>query len=217
MNILPPFDLLPTLLVGLKVTIQLTILSSILAFFVSFFVGFCRLSKYKIVRIISTIYVEFFRGTSMLVQLFWVYFVLPVFGLDFSAMHAGILVLGLNFGAYCSEVVRSAILAIPKTQTEAGISLNMTSTQIMSKIVLPQAFVIMLPSYGNYLIELLKCTALVSLITLNDLMFQGVLLNSSTFRTIEIYSLVLVMYFLLAYPLTLGVRWFERKFSEGRA
>ncbi len=212
----PPFDILPILLRGVGVTLELTLLSAILAFCMSFLVGFGRLAKFTPIRILAVVYTEFFRGTSLLVQLFWVYFVLPLLNVNLSAMQAGILILGLHFGAYGSEVVRSSILAIPKGQTEAGTVLNMKSSQILWRIILPQAFLMMIPSFGNYLIELLKATAIVSLITLNDLMFQGTMLQNTTLRTTETFGMVLLLYFCLAYPLTLGVRWVERKLSVGR-
>ncbi|ATW27043.1 ectoine/hydroxyectoine ABC transporter permease subunit EhuC [Candidatus Formimonas warabiya] len=210
-------DIIPFLLNGLGVTIQLTVMAAILAFMVAFIVGLARLSKYRIMRIAAKIYVEFFRGTSLLVQLFWAYFVLPLFGLELTAMQAGVMIMGLNYGAYSSEIVRSAILAIPKGQTEAGVALNLSPRQIMFQIILPQAFLIMLPPFGNNLIELLKGTALVSLITLSDLMFQGVKMNMTTMRTTEVFTSILLIYFVLAYPLTLGVRWCEKKLSAGRA
>lgn len=213
----PPFDILSVLFRGVGVTIELTLFAAVLAFIVSFIIGFGRLSKFRIIRILATVYTEFFRGTSLLVQLFWSYFVLPFFGIKLSAMQAGILILGLNFGAYGSEVVRSSILAVPVGQTEAGTVLNMKPKQIMRRIILPQAFMMMIPTFGNNLIELLKATALVSLITLNDLMFQGTMYQNTTLRTTETFSFVLIMYFCLAYPLTLGVRWFERKLTVGRA
>jgi polar amino acid transport system permease protein len=142
----------PFLLKGVVITIELTVMAAVLAFIMSFIAGFARLSKYAIVRVITQIYVEVFRGTSLLVQLFWVYFVLPFFGIELSAMMTGVLVLGLNYGAYGSEVIRSSILAIPKGQIEAGIALNMSSNLIMRKVILPQALLIMLPPLGNYLI-----------------------------------------------------------------
>jgi len=213
----PPFDLIPVLIRGAGVTVKLTLFSAVLAFIVAFIIGFGRVSKTKAIRALSTVYVEFFRGTSLLVQLFWAYFVLPFWGIHLSAIQAGILVLGLNYGAYSSEIVRSSILAIPKGQTEAGMALNMTYRQILRRIILPQAFLLMLPPFGNILIELLKGTALVSLITLSDLMFQGVLIRSTTLRTTETFTLVLLMYFIMALPLTTGVRWFEKRLSRGRA
>jgi polar amino acid transport system permease protein len=130
---------------------------------------------------------------------------------------AGVLALGLNAGAYGSEVVRSAILAVDTGQTEAGIALNFTPWQRMLRIILPQAFVMMLPAFGNLQIELLKGTALVSLITLSDLTYQAMILNASTLKTTEIFSLLLIMYFLIAWPLTRGVRWLEQRLSVGRS
>jgi polar amino acid transport system permease protein len=124
--------------------------------------------------------------------------------------------IGLNYGAYGAEVVRSSILAIPKEQTEAAIALNMTWFQRTRLVILPQAFLIMLPTFGNLLIELLKGTSLVSLVTITDLTYQGVLLNTTTLKTTEIFSLMLVMYFVIAMPLTMGVRWLERRASIGR-
>ena len=214
---IPILDLLPALLPGVGITVQLTVLSACLAFVIAFVLGFARLSKNSLIRIVATAIVEFFRGTSLLVQLFWAYFVLPLFGVQLSAMEAGIFILGLHYGAYSSEVVRSSIMAIPKGQTEAGVALNLTPLQIMFRIILPQAIVRMLPSFGNTLIEMLKGTALVSLITLSDLMFRGVLIRSTTFRTTETFTLVLLMYFVLALPLTIGVRWFESRMARGRA
>jgi polar amino acid transport system permease protein len=209
--------ILPALLQGLGVTVQLTIYSAVLAFFVSFLAGFGRLSRFYLLRVLSGVFVEVFRGTSLLVQLFWFYFVLPQFGLRLSAALAALLALGLNYGAYGSEIVRSSILAVPIGQIEAAIALNMTPGQRMRSVVLPQAFRIMLPSFGNLLIELLKGTSLVSLITISDMTFQA-----TTLRTImnqytpEIFGALLILYFLVAYPLTLGVRWVERRISTGR-
>lgn len=212
-----PFDLVPYLLQGVAVTVKLLIASSALALIMSFLIGYGRLSRYRIISVPATVYLEFFRGTSLLVQLFWAYFVLPFFGITLSAMTTGIIVIGLNYGAYGSEIVRSSILSIPKAQTEAGIALNMTRFQISYRVILPQALAIMLPSFGNLAIELLKGTALVSLITLNDLMFQGTVLRNTTLRTTEVFSMVLMLYFILAYPIILGVRKLENRLSVWRA
>jgi polar amino acid transport system permease protein len=208
---------LPALLKGAKITMEITLFASLLAFIMAFLIGFARLSRIRFIRCVSTIYVELFRGTSLLVQLFWAFFVLPFFGINLSPMQTGVLVLGLCYGAYASEVVRSSILAIPNEQKEAGIALNMSKIQIMRIVILPQAFLIMLPSFGNYLIELLKGTALVSLITLSDLMFQGMMLQMTTLKSTKIFTAVLIMYFFLAYPLTLILHWYEKKISKGRA
>ncbi|MBS1253805.1 MAG: L-cystine transport system permease protein TcyB [Anaerolineales bacterium] len=208
---LPPFDLLPTLVRGLRVTIGLTLAASTLALIVAVIAGVARTSKNPLISGIVGFYVELFRGTSVLVQMFWIFFVLPIppFNISLSPFLAGVIALGLNVGAYGSEVVRGAIQAISRSQIEAGIALNFTPTQRMTRIILPQAMVRILPPFGNLLIELLKSTALVSLITLSDLTFQALTLRQTVGRTTEVFAVLLIMYFLLAYPLTLGVRWVE--------
>ncbi len=212
-----PFDLLPALWKGVVITLEVAALSVIVAFVLAFVAGFARLSKRWIVRAVSTVYVEVFRGTSLLVQLFWLFYALPLLGLELAPLAAGTLALGLNYGAYGSEVVRSSLAAIPRGQIEAAIALNLTPRQRMFKVLLPQAFVMMLPPFGNLLIELLKGTSLISLITLADLTYQGNLLRTfDASRTFEIFGLILVLYFIMAYPLTLAMRWLEKRMSAGR-
>lgn len=204
-------DLLPVLIQGAGITIQLTLVSAALALGMALVAGLARLSPLWPLRFVAGLYVEVFRGTSVLVQLFWFYFALPLFGISLDAFTAGVLALGLNVGAYGAEVVRGAILSVPNGQTEAAIALNFTPWQRMLRVVLPQAFVLMLPPFGNQLIELLKATALVSLITIPEMTFQGLTLRQTTGRTNEIFLWLLVLYFAVAYPLTLGVRWIERR------
>jgi len=212
-----PFDLIPPLLQGAAVTLQVTFCSIPVAFAAAFAAGFGRLSKWKALRAMTAVYVEIFRGTSLLVQLFWLYYALPLIGWELPPLAAGVIALGLNYGAYGSEVVRSSILAVPRGQREAAIALNMTPWQRMQRVIFPQAFVMMLPSFGNLLTELVKGTSLVSLITLSDLTFQGMLLRTfDSSRIFEIFSLVLVMYFVIAYPLTVFMRWLERRVTAGR-
>jgi len=201
---------------GLLTTVSLTLISAILALILGFVVGLMRLSKYKIVRFIATVYVEVIRGTSLLVQLFWFYFVLPMFGIAMPAFTTAVVAITLNYGAYTSEVVRSGIQSIDEGQTEAAVSLNMTRTQRMRRVIIPQAFIFMLPNLGNQLIELFKSTSLVSLITLTDLTYQADVLNATTFQTTEIYTALLLIYFVLAWPLTKGMSLLERKLTEGK-
>ncbi|MFY2951914.1 ectoine/hydroxyectoine ABC transporter permease subunit EhuC, partial [Achromobacter ruhlandii] len=178
-------ELVPPLLEGLAVTLEIMAGAVVLAVPLALAAGVGRLSTLRPVRWLASIYVEVFRGTSALVQLFWFYFVLPLFGVQLPAMLVGIVVLALNAGAYGAEVVRGAIRAVPPGQREAGVALNLTRGQIMRRIVVPQAIPAMLPPAGNLLIELLKNTALVSLITITDLTFRGQLLRSETLRTTE--------------------------------
>ncbi|WP_088141127.1 ectoine/hydroxyectoine ABC transporter permease subunit EhuC [Achromobacter xylosoxidans] len=204
-------ELAPPLLQGLAVTLEIMAGAVVLAVPLALAAGIGRLSSLRPLRWIAAVYVEVFRGTSALVQLFWFYFVLPLFGVQLPAMLVGIVVLALNAGAYGAEVVRGAIRAVPPGQREAGIALNLTRGQIMRRIVVPQAVPAMLPPAGNLLIELLKNTALVSLITITDLTFRGQLLRSETLRTTEIFTLMLLMYFAVALLITAGVRLLERK------
>ena len=204
-------ELVPPLLEGLVVTLEIMAGAVVLAVPLALLSGIGRLSPVRPVRWLASIYVEVFRGTSALVQLFWFYFELPLFGVQLPAMLVGIVVLALNAGAYGAEVVRGAIRAVPPGQREAGVALNLTRAQIMRRIVVPQAIPAMLPPAGNLLIELMKNTALVSLITITDLTFRGQLLRSETLRTTEIFTLMLLLYFAVALLITAGVRMLERR------
>lgn len=212
----PPLDLLPSLLEGLVVTLKLTAGSAVVALICSFAGGLGRLAPWWFLRFPASAYVETFRGTSALVQLFWFYFVLPFFGVDMNAMTAGILVLGLNTGSYGAEVVRGAILAVPNGQKEAAIALNFSPFQRMRRVIVPQALVAMIPPAGNLLIELLKNTALVSLITLSELTFSAQTLRADTLRTTEIFGMVLLLYFAVALFFTFCMRQIERYLGLGR-
>ncbi|WP_202080412.1 ectoine/hydroxyectoine ABC transporter permease subunit EhuC [Caldalkalibacillus salinus] len=210
-------DALLLLLKGAGVTVQLLIYASILGFIIAFIAGFGRLSRFKLVRVITLTYVEFFRGTSLLVQLFWFFYVLPFFGVSLPPLLVGVIALAMNYGAYASEIVRGAIVSIPKSQTEAAIALNMSRFQRMKNVILPQAFKLMLPGFGNISIEMLKGTALVVLIGIQDVTYiVKEVLIPSTGAQLELYTLLLFMYFLIALPLILMARWLEKKASVGR-
>jgi polar amino acid transport system permease protein len=168
-------------------------------------------------RWLARLYVEIFRGTSALVQLFWLFFVLPQFGISLEPFTVAVLGLGLNIGAYGAEVVRGAIIAVPRGQWEATVALNMTRGEALRRIILPQAFVAMIPPWGNLFIELLKSTALVSLITLTDLAFKAQQLNQTTMKTVPIFTLVLLIYLAMSLCITIGMRFLERRASRGIA
>lgn len=213
--------LLPELLRGLKVTVLVTLGAALLAVLFALTAAVAKLYAPRPIRWLSILYVEVFRGTSALIQLFWLFFVLPLFGLTFSAYTVGIVALGLNIGAYGAEVIRGAILSVPRGQWEAAGALNMSRMTALRRIVLPQAFPAMIPPWGNLFIELLKATALVSLITLDDLSFKAQQLNQSTLRTVEVFSLTLLFYLGLALIITAVMRWLERRIgrnlSRGRS
>ncbi|MED0701676.1 MULTISPECIES: ectoine/hydroxyectoine ABC transporter permease subunit EhuC [Aeribacillus] len=211
-------EIIPKIAPGLIVTIEILLAASFLALIVAFIAGLGRISKFTIIRKLIAIYVELFRGTSLLVQLFWIFFALPAFGLQLSPFFAGVVALGLNYGAYASEVVRSTILAIPHGQTEAAIALNMTRWQRMRLVILPQALRMMLPGFGNISIELLKGTSLVSLITLTDLTYKGLMIqNTNISYTFPVFIVLLILYFIIALPLIIAVRKLEKYASKGVA
>ena len=199
------------LLDGAFVTVQQTILASVLAVLIALAVGMMRLAPNPLVHGAATVYIEIFRGTSLLVQLFWIFFVLPLFGITLDKFTAGFLAVGMNLGAYGAEVVRGAIQAVPRGQYEAALALNLSPARRMWRIILPQALLIMLPPWGNLFIELLKATALVALISVTDLMFQAKQINGYTFLSVEAFGSALVIYYVMArFAVTPGMRWLER-------
>lgn len=211
------------LLSGAWVTIQLTIYSTLLGGLFAFMFGVGRLSTNRLIKAISIGFIEFFRGTSLLVQLFWLYFALPVLGqmigldLRMPPMVVGTLALALNIGAYAAEVVRGAIQAVPLTQYEAAKSLDFSPRQTMWRIAVPQAIPEMMPSFGNLAVQNLKDTALVSLISLADLAFRAEQLRNFTQDSTTIYSLLLFMYFGMALVITLMMKGLERYVNRWRA
>jgi polar amino acid transport system permease protein len=206
---------LALILQGAWVTLQLTVLGCAVALVFAFLGGLGRLSRFFALRAIATIYIEFFRGTSIFVQLFWAYFVLPLFGIPLTSLQAGVLALGLNVGAYGAEVVRGAIKSVPREQIEACTALNFTRWQRMRHVLLPQAFVVMLPTFGNNAIELLKGTAVVSLISLADMTFQAQVVRAQTGSTAIPFLTTLILYFAMSLAIAWSVRGLERRLSAG--
>ena len=211
-------EIVAQLLPGLWVTGVLFVGGAGLAAICALTAGLARVSQESVWRALATVYVEVFRGTSALVQLFWFYFALPILlGIRLPAMVAGILVLGLNLGAYGAEVVRGAIRSVPRTQLEAAVALNLSRGQTMRHVVLPQALRAMLPPFGNLLIELLKSTALVSMITVADLTRVGLFLRDDTLRTGEIFGVLLLIYFVFSQGIAYGVRSVEKRLARSTA
>lgn len=206
----------PILIEGTITTVQLTLASAVLALVISFIVGLARLSKFRVVRILGTIYLEFFRGTSAIVQMFFMYFVLPLLGVFLPAMLAGIVACGCNLGSYGSEVVRGSVQSVPREQREAARALNYSTYQMYRYVLIPQAIPVMIPSFGNLLIELLKLTAVASLITISDLTFVSQIIRVQTALTLEPFLVIMVIYFILSSILISFTNYLERKFSRGR-
>jgi polar amino acid transport system permease protein len=189
---------LPSVGEGVAVTLLATALSAAVALIVTFALGILTRSSRLLVRGPARFTVEFFRGTSLYVQLFWLFFALPVLGFRLEPMACAVVAFGLNFGAYGSEVVRGALDAVPRTQWEAAVALGMSPRQRLIRVVLPQAWVQMIPPFGNLLIQLLKATPLLSLITIADLTFEMDQLRSLTGSTAQAYLAILVIYYAIA-------------------
>lgn len=204
------------LMEGLRITLRLTVAGAALGIACSVLAGLGRRSSVLPWRWLCSVYVELFRGTSTLVQLFWFYFALPFLGIRLNALTAGVLVLGLNMGAYGAEVVRGAIAAVPQGQREAATALSFSPSQILWRIVLPQSILPALPPFGNLLIELLKNSALASMITLSELTFSAQVLRSDTLQTVPIFTAVLAIYFVVAQVIAFGVRRLEQSLARSR-
>ena len=210
----------PRIVDGTLVTALQFVLATLVAIAVALAAGLGRLSGNVVLRGVATVYIEIFRGTSLLVQLYWIFFVLPLFGITLDKFWVGFLSVGLNVGSYGAELVRGAIRSVPKGQWEAAYALSMSPARRMRRIILPQALVLMLPPWGNLLIELLKGTALVSLISVADLMFQAKQINASTFLSAQSFGTALVVYYVLArFIVTPFMRGLERRMARrlGRA
>jgi polar amino acid transport system permease protein len=207
-------DHLGFLAVGLVRTIEVGTGAILLSIIMAFVAGLARLSFWWPVRWTARVYVEVFRGTSIVVQLFWLYFVLPHFGLQFPPIFAGVLALGLNGGAYGSEIVRGTLQSFPRGQWEASAALNLSPASALFDVVLPQAIRTMLPPFGNLSIEVLKGTAMVSLISVTDLTYAGYQIYSRTYRPAEVFSLTLLLYLGLALCLTVLFRGLEHRVSR---
>jgi ectoine/hydroxyectoine ABC transporter permease protein EhuD len=205
----------PDLLRAAVVSVELTLLIMALSLVLGLVVALARMSRIRTLRAISTLYVEVIRGTPCLLQLIYIYYVLPAFGIRFPAFTAGVIGLTINYAAYLSEVYRAGIQAVGKGQLEAAQALGMSRSLMMRLVVLPQAFRIILPPLGNFFISLFKDTALVSTITVRELLYEGQLLSISTFQYFSILTIVGAIYLGLCYPSSLAVRQLERRLKVG--
>ena len=206
----------PDLLRGALVTVEITACALALGCVLGLLVGIGRLNpKRRWIYGACTAYVAAIRGTPLLVQLFILFFGLPHFGILLPAFLCGVLGLGVYSGAYVSEIVRGAIQSIDKGQTMAAQSLGMTPGTAMRQIVLPQAVVRMIPPLGNEFIALIKNSALVSLLTIHDVMHEGQKIISVSYRSLEVYLAIAVVYFVLTGTMTLILRHFEQKLRQG--
>lgn len=200
---------------GTLMTIAITAGVIILGLLLGLLAGLMQLSRNPILRWISWAYIEIFRCTPLLVQLLWFYYALPVLtGVELSAMTAAVMTLSLYGGSFYAEVIRGGVIAIDPGQSEAGLALGMTPAKVMQRIVLPQAIKQMIPPLMNQSIIQFKNTSLVSVLAVPDLLYQGQVITMDTFRPLEVYTVIAVIYFVVLVPLTAIVKRSEKKLQR---
>jgi His/Glu/Gln/Arg/opine family amino acid ABC transporter permease subunit len=203
------------LLAGLLITIELTFVVIILSLGFALLVALGGMSRWPLLRWPIKAYIEIMRGTPLLLQLIYIYYVLPEVGIRLNAFVAGVVGLSLNYSAYISEVYRGGILAVPKGQHDAAAALGMTRVLAMRRIVLPQAIRIVIPTLGNYFISLFKDTALCSVVSIQEVVFTAQILAARNFQYFTLYTVVAAMYFLVSFPAARLVGWLERHTRSG--
>ena len=210
------YEFTPILLQGAWMTVQITLAALLLSTALGLGWALLRTSGVGALVLAAKLFVNAIRGVPILVILFYVYFVLPDMGIQLSAFQAGTLGLGIAYSAYMSEVFRAGIEAIDAGQIEAAQAIGMRRWMIMRRVVLPQAFRVSLPPYGNNLIMLLKDSSQTSAITVAELAMQSKLIASSTFKNLSVYSMSALGYLLLSIPLIILVGRLERKFGKSK-
>ncbi|MDS1134772.1 amino acid ABC transporter permease [Nitratireductor indicus] len=205
---------LPVLLEGVWVTIAVTVLSLLVSTVLGLFWAILGWTKVPAFRAISRTFITVIRGIPIIVQLFYIYFVMPDIGINMTAFQAGVIGMGIAYSAYQAENFRAGIEAIDRGQIEAAQSIGMSDSLIMRRVILPQAFRIALPPYGNTMIMMLKDSSLVSTITVAELTRQGQLIAASTFDNMTVFTLVAIIYLIMALPLTYLARQLERRYKK---
>jgi polar amino acid transport system permease protein len=205
---------LPYLLIGLRTTIAVSICSIALALALGLLVALARLSRWRLFRAAAALYVDIWRSTPTLAQLLWVYYALPILtGMPMGVFLAGTLTLAGHYSAYLAEIYRSGILALPSGQRAAGLALGLTRAQTFRRIVLPQALLVTLPLVANQFVALVKESALVSLISVEELMWHAQSLAGFTMRSVEVFSVTALLYMAVTYPMTLAINRLHRHFA----
>lgn len=202
-------EILPTLGEALIITVQATLFGMLLAIVLGLVLALLRRARLKIISMPAAFFIEFIRSTPLLVQMYFLFYVLPVTGVQMSPLTTGILALGVHYAAYCAEVYRAGIEAVPRGQVEAATALNMSPWRTAVGVVLPQAIPPVVPALGNYLVAMFKDTPLLSAITVVELLQQSKMIGSATFRYTEPLTLVGVLFLLLSLIAAYGVRRLE--------
>lgn len=200
---------------GTLVTIALTASIVVLGLLMGLIAGLAQISRFAFLRWVSWAYIELFRCTPLLVQLLWFYYALPILtGIEMSAITAAVLTLSLYGGSFYAEIIRGGIVAIDAGQREAGLALGLTPARVMRRIILPQAIKQMIPPLMNQSIIQFKNTSLVSVLAVPDLLYQGQSAATETYRPLEVYTVIAVIYFVVLVPLTAIVKKSEKALRE---
>ena len=208
---------LPALAQGAMVTASIALASIVIGAIIAFAIGIMRIEGGPILSTFALCYTELFRGTSLLVQLFWFYYALPLIGPSFEPVTTGIVCLAMHSGAYGAEIVRAGLKSVPLQQFEAARALNFGRVHQLLHITLPQAIVEMLPAFGNLAVETLKLTSLVSFISIADLTFRAQSIRNLTLDSTAVYSLTLIGYFLMALVLAAAMKFITKLARRGAA
>ncbi|MBV8765161.1 MAG: amino acid ABC transporter permease [Hyphomicrobiales bacterium] len=203
------------LLAGLMLTIELTFVVIALSLVFALLVALGGMSRFAPLRWLVKVYVEAIRGTPLLLQLIYVYYVLPEIGIRLNSFTAGVLALTLNYSAYLSEVYRGGIQAIARGQHDAAAALGMPRMLAMRRIILPQAIRVVIPALGNYFISLFKDTALCSVVSIQEVVFTAQILAARNFQYFTLYTVVGIMYLAVSFPAARLVAYLERLTKAG--
>lgn len=208
------WSILPTLLAGFKITLIATVLAAIVAAILGLALAVLRRSPNRVISRSTGFVVEFIRGTPLLVQLYFIFYVLPDLGIRLPALTAGVIGMGLHYATYAAEVYRGGIEAVPRGQWEAAKATNLTAGQTWVNVVLPQAIPPMIPAMANYLLAMFKETPLLSAITVLELMNQAKSVANSSYRYVEPMTMVGVMFLIVSVLSVFGLRWLERRYGR---
>jgi His/Glu/Gln/Arg/opine family amino acid ABC transporter permease subunit len=203
---------LPILLEGIQITVLASVVTMVFALVIGLAVALLRIGGGVPGRL-AYVYIEFFRNSPQLMMVVWVFYVLPLLtGIALSPLASGIIALSLNVAAFVAEVYRAGLTSIPPGQTQAALALGMTPAQLYRRVLLPQTVSRVLPPLGSYWVSLFKDTSLLAVIGVAELMYQGRLVSTDTYRPLEIFTGVAVIYFVLAYPQSIFVNYLFRRF-----
>jgi len=206
------FDYKEAILNGTLITLELTFFSLIIGTILGLIICLCKLSKNHLLKYPAIFFVEIFTGLPLLVLLIWLYYALPIFtGVNISALPTAIIGLSLNLAGFSAEIFRAGIISVPKGQTEASLALGLSRFQILTKIILPQAIKLIIPPLSGRYIETIKLTSLASVIAVDELLHSGQNLISVSFRPLEVYTIIALIYLIIIIPLTMILRKLEKR------